>query len=387
MAEATTAEPTAPSTLYFFERDAGMTLRELGTLRFPERVDGWDLSADNRLLAVTYYPSGDLAVFDLQGGTELFRIPAPNYAGDVAFSPDGRWVAVGGDGLLLVDLLEPARRGFYSFVRNNIGYVRFSPSGDALVASSYDGHLRIFRWQMPADGGGALELSLQQVLRHEGKANVYQFEFERDGNGLVSASGDQTVRTFRAPTSKAPPRAGQSPPSAPAGRTFLSLSEWQARDPSAAKPLPRPDERTAQERARSRGPRPSRIQPGEYACKVTTIYRLRDCWVRKDAQGHTVLTFAPDNLLPLEGILYDDGPVVRFEGWLTEPSELVGCRGCEKQPLYAVFRGGSRNWQGLLTFQNYYAPHAPPKPPPADVRIEEANDRYPLVLELRRAEP
>ena len=109
--------------------------------------------------------------------------------------------------------------------------------------------------------------------------------------------------------------------------------------------------------------------------------------MRKDAQGHTVLTFAPDNLLALEGILYDDGPVVRFEGWLTEPSTVVGCRGCEKQPLHAVFRGGGRNWQGLLTFQNYYAPHAPPTPPPPDVRIEEANDRYPLVLELRRAYP
>ena len=384
-ARATTAEPMDPSTLHFLERGAGTTLRELGTLNLPERVDGWDLSADNRLLALTYYPSNDLVVVDLHAGGELFRIQAPKYTGDVAFSPDGRWLAAGGEGLLLVDLLEPARRGFYAHVDNNIGHVRFSPSGDALVTSSYDGQIRVFQWRVPADGGGALELSLRKVLRHAGHANVYALDFEGDGNGLVSASGDQTVRTFRAPSPTKAARADEA--GAPSERTFLSLDEWKARDPVAARPLPPPDERTAQERARERAPRPSRIQPGEYACKITTEYRLRECWVREDERGHTVLTFAPDNLLALEGILYDDGPVVRFEGWLTEPSTIVGCRGCERRPLHAVFRGDGRRWQGLLTFWNYYAPHTPPPLQPADVRIEDANDRYPLVLELRRASP
>jgi hypothetical protein len=106
------------------------------------------------------------------------------------------------------------------------------------------------------------------------------------------------------------------------------------------------------------------------------MYRLRDCWVRKNAAGHTFLEFARDNLLGLEGVLADDGPVVRFEGWLTEPSTIVGCRGCERQPLHAVFRGAGNRWKGLLTFQNYHDPYAPPEPPPANVGFEDADDRF-----------
>lgn len=379
VAEAAVEEPNDPSSLYFFERGEGLSLRALGALRFAQRIDAWDLSADNRLLAILDFPSNALVVLDLHEGNEVLRVPAPRYSGDVAFSPDGRWVAVGGQGLLLVDLLAPERRGFYSHVYNNIGFVRFSPSGDALVASSYDGHLRIFRYEEPAEGGGAARLRLEQVLRHQGQANVYGFVFEGGGDGLVSASGDQTVRTFRgrSASAKTEPRSS---------RKFLSLAEWrkQAGGESPSVPV---DTLSVEERARHPGPRPSRIQPGEYACRITTAYRMRDCWVRKDAQGHTVLTFASDNLLALEGILYDDGPVVRLDGWLNEPSTVVGCADCQKQPLRAVLRGTGKNWQGLLLFRNYYLPAEPPELPPANVRIEEANDRFPLELQLRRAYP
>ena len=381
------------SVLHFYERSpddrgAGVNahLRVLGSATFPERVDAWDLSADNRLLATTHYPSGDLVVSDLRMGAEMLRVPGPHYGGDVAFSPDGRLVAMGGRGLLLVDLVNPQRRAFRSHFYNNIGHVRFSPSGDAVVASSYDGHLRVFRYEtVVRDGRTSLALSLAQTLRHEGQANVYAFVFEANGDGIVSVSGDQTVRTFRAP--KSPTTSATT--AAPA-RTFHSLESWTNLDGEAARPFP-----PAPEPSMRNGhyhpplldgaPRPSRIRPGHYACKVDLMYKLRDCSVWKNEKGHTLLRFAPDNLLALEGVLYDDGPVVRFEGWLNEPSTVVGCKGCEKQPMHAVFRGAGNRWQGLLRFRDYYDPYTPPELPAPDEKIESADDRFPMVLEFRAA--
>jgi hypothetical protein len=373
------------SEVHFYRR-AGFTLSALGSLNFEERVDGWDLSADNRMLAVSHYPSNDVRVIDLTRGADPFRIPGPRYAGDVAFSPDGRYLAVAGEGLLLVDLINSKRRAFYSYLYNSIGYVRFSPSGDAVVASAFDGRVRVFA----VGEHPTLHLQLLQTLRHAGETNVYAFVFDEDGYGLSSASGDQTIRWFRgSPPAANSPAAKHAATAHP--RRFRSLEQWQRDEPGTAKPWPEPQspalahgERLAH--ALVGRPRPSRLRSGKYACKISKLYRLRDCIVRRDANGHTLLSFAPDNLLPLEGIVYDDGPVVRFEGWLTEPSTIVDCKGCAQQSLHGVLRGNGTHFEGLLTFRNYWDPYVPPTPPEANVKIEEAADRFPLVLQFRQAE-
>jgi hypothetical protein len=92
-----------------------------------------------------------------------------------------------------------------------------------------------------------------------------------------------------------------------------------------------------------------------------------------------MLEFDKENLLGLRGVLYDDGAVVRFEGWLTDGGSL-GCSNCVAQPLHAVFRGNGASWQGLLLYRGHYDPRVPSDPPSADVVIEEAIDRFPLVL-------
>jgi hypothetical protein len=386
------AERTPKSTrLHFYARvDADgkardpASLRPLGALELPERIDAWDLSADNRLLATALYPTGDLVVTDLRNGNQIVRMPGPDFGGDVAFSPDGRLVAMGGQGLLLVELSNPARRAFYGHFGNNVGHVRFSPSGDAVVASSYDGRLRIFHWKtVPRDGRSALTLSLAQTLRHDGQANVYVFVFEDDGDGIVSVSGDQTVRTFRA---KGASEAEAKPREA--SRTFHTLADWERLDPDAARPFspaPEPSLRDGHYHPPilDGAPRPSSIRPGNYACKIDLMYKLRDCRVWKDDKGHTRLEFGPDNLLQLEGVLYDDGPVVRFEGWAEPRSLVTRCRDCDKQPLHAVFRGGPQRYQGLLKFRSYHDPYTPPEPPAADEKIEASGDRFPMVLEFR----
>lgn len=364
--------------LNFFERTMDGGLTPVAELAFEERVDAWDLSADNRLLAVSQYPSGTVAVIDLNDKqTQLFRIDAPEFTGDVAFSPDGRWLAAGGDGLLLVDLLSPSRRFFYSFVKNNIGCVRFSPSSDAIFASSYDGRIRILQLQ-------ANRLELVKELQHTGQANVYQFEIAPDGRSVTSASGDKTIRTF-----SAPPVAAKSKAGAPAAdNRFHDLKTWATLLPSALVALPLLDPPTIVDgllvpKSARLPARPTRIRVGRYACKINAVYKLRDCWVTRDDEGRTHLRFAPDNLFSLEGVLYDDGPVVRYEASLQEKSSLISCKGCEHQPLHGVFRGSGGSFTGLLLFRNYYDPRVMPPLPAPDVKIEEAMDRHPLVLSYR----
>ena len=368
------ADASSASTLEFYERRE-QALHLLGKLHFTGRVDAWDLSRDNRLLAVAYYPSSRVQVFDLSTGQIVAAFPAQNYVASLMFSPNGRMLAVGGQGLLLVDLLNTNRRAYYSHYFNNINTVRFSPSGDALATSSYDGHIRIFSYE--SDGPS---LRLMRTLRHEGRANVYNIEFSEDGSRLLSASGDQTVRIFGA--------GRPIPCRLPDQDEFNTLARWAELDPAAltdrtqVPPLPMKDGHYHPPLLDG-PPRPTRIQEGDYACKITDIYRLRGCTVRKNSDGHTILEFHRDNLLGLSGVLYDDGPVTRYIAWLTDPSTVVGRSGCEAQPIHGILRGSGRNFRGLLTFQNYHDPFAPPPPPPADVVIEEGDDRFPLVLQFR----
>lgn len=378
----TSRVPQQTSVLRFYERDRS-ELRLVGSLSFEERVDGAALSRDNRLLALSHYPADDLRVIDLASGTDVLRVPAPRYAGSVDFSPDGRFVAIGGEGLLVVDLLNPDRRAYYDALHNNINTVQFSPSGDALVISAYDGRLRILslRSELPGEGESSrLSLRLEKELRHSGSANVYGFSFDADGSGLVSASGDRTVRWFRG---AAPGSDSESP------RHFRSLAAWRELAPpdasrSSPPAPPRFHDGILIVPAAEAPPRPTRLAPGSYDCKITKLYRMRDCTVERLPSGHTWLRFEPGNLFSLAGIVYDDGDVIRFEGSLTEPSSVMDCRDCEKQPVLGVLRGKGDHLEGMLVFRTYYDPMVSPELPEKNIVIEEANGRFPIELKRRK---
>lgn len=373
--------PSQNSKLSFFERQ-GSELRLVRTMPFGERVDGVDLSRDHRLLAVTLYPSNSLQVLDLakpEGERERFRVQGPRYASDCSFSPDGRLVAVGGQGVLVVDLVNSDRRAFYGKFKNNVGRVRFSPSGDALVASSYDSRLRAFAVEGPDTQG--LRLSLLKELRHADGANVYGFAFTADGASLVSGSGDRTLRTFEGDRSKS--RSGDREP-----RRFRSVDAWAREAPELLRSPPPADLGTIEGGQyvlpAFRSPRrPARIRPGRYDCKITAIYKLRECTVELDADGRTVLTFHSGNLLSLRGVLYDDGPVVRYEAALLSKASVIDCEGCDRQPLEGFFRGQGNQFEGLLTFRTVYDRFTRPERPPPTAPIEEGSDRFPLTLRYR----
>ncbi|MBN2341618.1 MAG: hypothetical protein JXX29_02755 [Deltaproteobacteria bacterium] len=180
---------TQTTTLYVYARvEDSNTLAVVGVIESDERIEDLALSRDNQLLAITYYPSNTVALYDVQTGTEKWKVDAPVYTNSIDISPDGAVVAVGGNRLLLIDAISPARQATYRKFNNNIHRVRFSPSGDAVAASSYDGHVRIVSSDVQTS-----ELTLLADLRHGGTANVYSIEFRTDGSGLVSSSGDKSA--------------------------------------------------------------------------------------------------------------------------------------------------------------------------------------------------
>jgi WD40 repeat protein len=182
---------TQTSVLTIFRRAPGPALEEVRSVQLEARLDGWALSADNRFLAATYYPSDTLELIDLHSGEILWRVKAPTYSSSVDVSPDGTRVAIGGDRAVVLDRDDPTKRATYEKFGNNLHEVRFSPSGDALAVSSYDGHVRI----LSADPA-AKALKLLADLRHGGTANVYSIVFLSGGDALLSSSGDETVRIW-----------------------------------------------------------------------------------------------------------------------------------------------------------------------------------------------
>jgi WD40 repeat protein len=148
-----------------------------------------DISRDNKLLAMA--GSGYVELYSLETGEQLWKVPAPESLWSVDISPDSTKVAFGCSYLVIVDIENPERKTTYSKFNNNINRVRFSPSGDAVFVSSYDGRVRIISSDLSNSTGKMLKM-----LKHGGTANVYEMDFTEDGNLMASVSGDKTVRIW-----------------------------------------------------------------------------------------------------------------------------------------------------------------------------------------------
>lgn len=180
---------TQTSELSFYRRGSDLELELVATLATSERVDAWDLSRDNRFLARGFYPSGAVTIVDLHSGAERLRVNAPGHASSIEFSPDERFLAIGGEGVVVVDLTQPRRRAEYSHFYNNVSEVEYSPSGDVLAVASYDGRVRLLRYLPKVNA-----IELVHTLRHDRQANVYDLRFIDSGATLVSSSGDRSIR-------------------------------------------------------------------------------------------------------------------------------------------------------------------------------------------------
>jgi WD40 repeat protein len=145
-------------------------------------------------LAINYYPSNLTQLLDLERLSLVTSVEPPQWGGNVAFSPGGNYLALGGDHLALHAAPEGRLLATDKAFGNNIADVRFTPQGDLLLVSAYDGKVRSYA--LPAGDVLPERLPSPQLLRHAGTANVYGLGLSRDGRLLVTPSGDKTLKIW-----------------------------------------------------------------------------------------------------------------------------------------------------------------------------------------------
>jgi WD40 repeat protein len=156
------------------------------------------ISADGKLLASADY-QGKVVLWELPGGKKVrYLTPIPNPPPKempdpvpvraLAFSPDGKFLAVGSDNgnLQLVSVADGKLvRGFAGHTSAVTG-VAFHPVIDLMVSSSKDRTIRLWN---PANGQ-----AIKSLEGHE--AWVEGVVFAERGTRLASVSADQTVRIW-----------------------------------------------------------------------------------------------------------------------------------------------------------------------------------------------
>ncbi|MCK2219382.1 WD40 repeat domain-containing serine/threonine-protein kinase [Actinomadura sp. ATCC 31491] len=191
------------------------TAAPVATLRTLEGVPGpVAFSPDGRLLAVAYF-GGPIRIFDAASGllTGDPLAPGPEAvdggAAALAFSPDGRLLAgtTGGEQVRLWDVAtrRPAGRPLAGHAALVTG-AAFSPDGAVLATAAQDRTVRLWDVATGAPLGDPLT----------GPADtVTAVAFSPDGATLAGASADTTVRLWRVPRGRARPLALPAPDGGP----------------------------------------------------------------------------------------------------------------------------------------------------------------------------
>lgn len=184
-----------------------------GEIWYWDQVTGMSAAGDaahaDWIYRLAHSPGGtDLASVSKDGELHLndtarrwYYQSADDHQGEVsavAFHPNGRWAATGGeDGM--VRFWTPGMRSVLSFQAHSawVWDLAFSPTGDLLATASADRTVRL--WQVRLDPQGLPLVNLARSLTGH-TANVYGVDFSRDGSRLASASWDATVRIWNAAT-------------------------------------------------------------------------------------------------------------------------------------------------------------------------------------------
>ncbi len=184
--------PAQTSALAFYVPTESGELEERLALELTERADDWALDSTGTELSLVFYPSGTVETVSLAERRVLWTFSAPRYGHSLDRSADDRWIAVGGDRLVVLDARDPSKHATFTGYQNNLHAVRFTPGSAAVVTTSYDGRARI----VGIEARGP-ELPLLGTLRHAGSANVYAASFSPDGSRLVTSSGDKTLKIWK----------------------------------------------------------------------------------------------------------------------------------------------------------------------------------------------
>lgn len=144
-------------------------------------------------LLAAFRSDGRVIVWEIPSGEELFSVEAPpGSVGHVAFSPDGRLLALAG--FLEIVVWDVARTEEVQRIPTpwGAGEVVFSPDGAFLAATTEKGVVRL--WEV------ASGVEIWSVSGH--KDTVTCLAFSLDGRLLASGSRDTTVRVWDAVTGR-----------------------------------------------------------------------------------------------------------------------------------------------------------------------------------------
>jgi WD40 repeat protein len=175
--------------------------RRLGRLRHPYTDVAWTLalSGDGRWLATGGGPSPTLRLWDVRSRTVVSTSFLPPFAipADVAFSPDGRRLAVAvsspqGDTAIQI-LSVPGLVIFRTLPAPAGRTVRFSPDGRLLAFGDEEGRVRLYDTR-------TWKLRGRPFVVHTGP--VLTAAVSPDGQTLATTSDDGTARLWDVPTGR-----------------------------------------------------------------------------------------------------------------------------------------------------------------------------------------
>ncbi len=159
-----------------------------------ERPDMWELSSDGKWLVMSYYPSQNTEVIDLEAREVVLTLANPKWETALALSPNKELLALGGEQLALVKTNTGSLIAEDATYGGNLSGAAFTPSGDLLIVSAYDSKIRSYALDREALESG--KLPAPQLLSHQKGTNVYQVALSSDGRKMVSPSGDQTLKIW-----------------------------------------------------------------------------------------------------------------------------------------------------------------------------------------------
>ncbi len=160
---------------------------ELGTIAWVA------FSPDGTRLAAASYFADQAIVWDLSTRQELARFTSPAVVGYVTFSPDSRWLAVGGGSNTAKIYDLTTREPLFSLAGHTaaIGSVAFSPDGKRVVTASNDGTASV--WDLTP-----LREALYVLAPAKDGSGIWRMAYSPDGKHIVANRGDHTTKAWDA---------------------------------------------------------------------------------------------------------------------------------------------------------------------------------------------